>query len=321
MYPATTITRLPLVRGVSFVQASTWVVASLLAVSSIAGLAFGPHGWYDRESVVFPALLGQDAVALLMGVPLLAASAWLASRGSTRALLCWMGGLFYVAYFWYFYVIGIRFTPLLPVHIVLVSMGMYGALYLVFALDAADLKARFDARTPVRLVGGFLMATAIGFAALWMSTIVSTAAAGRELDAVTRFVIAIDGVVLLPLTFFGGLWLWRREPLGYALAGLLLVKIVATFLTLVVTSFASAGAGLSGNPVEATTYTAGLVVAAILLVTYLRHVHDEAGLLRDVARPESARRADRLSPAMLEVFSLAGGRTQSARQAATRARH
>jgi hypothetical protein len=321
MYPATTITRLPLARGVSFVQSSTWIVASLLAVSSIAGLAFGPHGWYDRDAALFPALLSQDAVALLMGVPLLAVSAWLASRGSTRAFVCWMGGLFYVAYFWYFYVVGIRFTPLLPIHIVLVSMGMYGVLYLFFALDAADLKARFDASTPVRLVGAFLMATALGFAALWMTTIVSAAAAGRELDGVTRVVIAIDGVVLLPLTFFGGLWLWRREPLGYALGGLLLVKIVATFLTLVVTTLVAARAGLSAAPVETIAYTVGLVVAAVLLVTYLRHLHDDAGLLRDLDRPDPSRRIDRLSPTILEVFSLARGQeTQAGRQAAARAR-
>ena len=34
----------------------------------------------------------------------------------------------------------------------------------------------------------------------------------------TRLVVAVDGVVLLPLMFFGGVWLWRRQALGYVLA-------------------------------------------------------------------------------------------------------
>jgi hypothetical protein len=322
MSTATTPPRLPVVRSVSFVQSSTWIVAALLAVSSVAGLIYGRLGWYDAGATMFPALIGQDAVALLLGLPLLVGSAALARRGSTRGLLCWMGALFYVAYFWYFYVVGIRFTPLLPVYIVLVSMGMYGALYLFFSLDLNDVRAHFDARTPTRLIGGFLMAVAVAFGGLWLMLIGASVVAGSELDSVTRLVVAIDGVVLLPLTFFGGYWLWRLQPLGFALAGLLLVKIVATFLTLVVTTAFSLRWGQAVDGLQTAAYTAGLIVGVVLLVVYLRHVHDDS---RDIVTPLWPDSTNALAPRggrMLDVFSLVAGssRTQAGRQAAARAR-
>jgi hypothetical protein len=207
-------------------------------------------------------------VALLFGVPLLAGSAMLARRGSVRALMAWIGALFYVAYFWYFYVVGIRFGVLFVVHIALVSMSMYGALHLFVALDLARLVASLRPDAQHRLVGGFLMATALAFAGLWASVIASRLVAGHPLDEVSRQVIAIDGVVLLPLMFFGGLWLWRREPLGIALAGMLLVKIAATFLTLVATTLVAWRWGRSLDPIQTTMYGAGLLFTLLLIGRY-----------------------------------------------------
>ena len=265
---------LPLTRPTAFATVLTWWVAALLTISSAAGLVFGPRGLYDTSEPTFPALIGQDAVALVFGLPLLIGSAILARRGSVRGLIAWMGALFYVAYFWYFYVIGIRFSSLFIVHIALVSMSMYGALYLFFALDLTKLMAHVDRPVPTRLIGGFLMATALAFSALWLGLVVSRLFQGAELDLVTRYVIAIDGVVLLPVTFFGGLWLWRGQPVGFALAGVLLVKVLATFLTLVATTIVSVRQGHTASLIETSMYVAGLLTAVVLTVRYLRVVAD-----------------------------------------------
>jgi hypothetical protein len=259
---------LPVARPIAFATTLTWAVAALLAISSAAGLAFGPSGLYDAGASTFPALIGQDIVALLFGVPLLVGSALLAKRGSVRALMAWMGALFYVAYFWYFYVVGIKFGVLFVVHIALVSMSMYGALHLLFALDLGRLMAGIRPGAPNRLVGGFLMTTALAFAALWAGVIADRVVTGQPLDDVSRQVIAIDGVVLLPLMFFAGVWLWRREPLGFALAGMLLVKVAATFLTLVATTVVAWRWGQPADPVQTTMYVAGLLVAALMIGRY-----------------------------------------------------
>jgi hypothetical protein len=261
---------LPLRQDATFAFRMTWAVAALLVMSSAAGLVFGRSTLYDDDPML-PALLGQDAVGLVVGAPLLVVSAWRARRGSTRGLLCWMGALFYVAYFWYFYVVDVRFNALFPIYIAMVSMSVFGVLFLLFALDLDALRGRFGPRMPVRLTAGFLIATAVFFACLWLALMAWHLSAGTQLDSVSRYVIAIDGVVLLPLAFFGGLWLWQRRPLGFALAGLLLVKVAATFLTLVATTLVSL-ASLPPDPVQTSAYVVGFVAASLLLVSCLRAV-------------------------------------------------
>jgi hypothetical protein len=268
---------LPLNADVRFVFALTQVIGLLLVLSSVAGLLYGWRGWYDSAAGTLPALLGQDAVTLAIAVPFLLESARRARRGSTRGLLCWMGALFYVAYFYFFYVVGIRFNVLFPVYIALVSMSMYGVLALLFALDLRELKARFNTHTPVRVIGGFLIVSASLFAGMWLVRIVRALASRVELDQVSRLVIAIDGVVLLPLTFVGGVWLWRREPIGYALAGLLLVKLGATFLTLVATSAVAWLWGQALDVAETLAYATGMVCALALEGPYLRSVKARKG--------------------------------------------
>ena len=263
-------TTLPLRYGTGFARHLTWAVAALLALSSASGLLYGASELYDVD-VILPALIAQDTIGLIVGVPLLLVCAWLARRGSTRALLCWMGALFYVAYFWYFYVIGIRVTWLFPVYIAMVSMSLFGVLYLFFALDLDALKRRFSARMRVRLTSAFLIGTAVFFALLWLGVTVSHVTAGTELDPVSQYVIAIDGVVLLPLAFFGGLWLWRHHPLGFALAGLLLMKVSVTFLTLVAATVMSLTT-MPPDPVQTAAYSIGFVAASVLLLSCLKSI-------------------------------------------------
>jgi hypothetical protein len=262
-------------RDLRFPSALTRLAAALLLVSAAAGLALGARTLYASEPMR-PALIAQDVVALVFGLPLLVISAWSARRGSLRGLLCWIGALFYLAYFWFFHVVGVQFGPLLPVHIALVSIGMYGALYLFVGLNPDAVKARFSLGLKARGIAIFLMGTAAAFAVAWLVLIVSRARSGEGLDTVTRLVVAVDGVVLLPLMFFGGLWLWRQEPLGYALAAMLLVKSVATFLTLAVTSLVAWTSGGELVILELTTYGAGLIVASLLLFNCLSSLEDRA---------------------------------------------
>src|SRR5688500_16073562 len=115
-------------RDLRFPSALTRLAAALLLVSAAAGVALGARTLYASEPMRV-ALIAQDGVAIVFGLPLLVISAWSARRGSLRGLLCWIGALFYLAYFWFFHVAGVQFGPLLPAHIVIVSIGMFGALY------------------------------------------------------------------------------------------------------------------------------------------------------------------------------------------------
>lgn len=93
-------------------------------------------------------------------------------------------------------------------------------------------KARFGARTPTRLIGGFFVVVTLLFASMWGGMVLSSGAADTQPDEVLRSVVIIDLAVMLPLLFFGVLRLWRRTAGGYVLGGLLLTKLTATGFTM-----------------------------------------------------------------------------------------
>ena len=149
---------LPANRSLTLAYTLSGVAAILLFVTSVAGLVFGQRGFYRPDPATMPALLGQDALSLIVGLPLLLGSMILARRGSLGGLLLWMGALFYNAYSYAFYPLSPEFNALYLAYIAIVSASLYGLVYLLMSVNAEAIKSRFSARTPVRLIGGFMMA-------------------------------------------------------------------------------------------------------------------------------------------------------------------
>ena len=254
--------------------ASSGLLAILLLVSSIVGLLYGSRGFYDSYPASLAGLVGQDGITLVLGIPLLITSAWLARRGSTGALLVWAGALFYFAYSYYFYVVG-GFNALFLVYIAIVSASLYGLLSLLFAIDAESLKARFGPGTPARVAGGLFVGISLLFALMWGGMSISSAVAGIRPDEVLRSVVIIDCTVLLPLLFFGGMRLWRGDAWGYVLGGLLLTKLAATGFTLAFNTALGAlwARKIGGFDAFLFVVFAVMAIAALpLLVDYLRSV-------------------------------------------------
>ena len=222
---------MPLKNRLILAYALSGLLCVLLLISSVVGLLYGSRDFYDSYPAALAGLVGQDAVTLVLGIPLLIISVWLTGRGSTSGLLVWSGALFYFVYSYYFYVIG-GFNALFLVYIAIVSTSLYGLLTLLFAIDSEELRSCFGSRTPARLVGGFFICIALLFALMWGGMVVSSAVAGTRPDGVLRSVVIIDCTVLLPLLFFGGVRLWLREAWGYVLGGLLLTKLAMTGFTL-----------------------------------------------------------------------------------------
>jgi hypothetical protein len=270
---------MPLKNRLTSAYALSGLLCVLLLISSVVGLLYGSRGLYDSYPAALAGLVGQDGVTLVLGIPLLTISVWLTGRGSTGGLLVWSGALFYFAYSYYFYVIG-GFNALFLVYVAIVSTSLYGLLTLLFAIDPEELRGRFDPRTPARPVGGFFVCIALLFALMWGGMVVSSAAAGTRPDEVLRSVVIIDCTVLLPLLFFGGVSLWRRESWGYVLGGLLLTKLAMTGFTLAFNTVLGAlwAGHIGGFDVFLFVVFALMAAGALpLLVIYLRSVQGSGG--------------------------------------------
>ncbi|TAK29638.1 MAG: hypothetical protein EPO40_09455 [Myxococcaceae bacterium] len=254
-------------KGLELPAALSASVSLLLLVSFVAGLRLDPSRLYGP--------VGQDAINLFVGLPLLAYSIRLARRSSLAGLLLWMGTLLHLAYSHAFYVLGTRATALLPVHAAVVAISMYALIDLLFEVDADAVKNAFGARAPSRLVGGFLAAAALMHLSWWSADLASAITAGP----VSRLVEVLEPVLVMVALLGSGVLLWRRRPWGFVLAGLLLPKAALLGFTRVATAAMAALDGVAINPVQPLAFLLFGTVTLGLTARYLRSIERPAASL------------------------------------------
>lgn len=228
----------------------------------------------DNPNFVAQAL-GQDVVTLAVALPVLVVGAVLAGRGSERARLIWLGALVYLVYTYVIYALVVLFNPLFLVYVALLGCSLYALIWGLATTDFAGIKTRFTRKTPTRAVSIFFAAMATLFYFTWLSEVVPALLAGEVPRSVTangtptNAVHVLDMAWILPAIALTAFDLWRRKPLGYALAGVLL-----TFLTLLAAAIMSMMVymNLYGQPVALGMAVVFGVVSAIslgMLVWYL----------------------------------------------------
>jgi hypothetical protein len=212
--------------------------AFLVVLASLGGILFYDV-LYEPDPITLPQLIAQDYVTLLLGVPILTAGIILTNRHSTRGWLLLTGGLAYIIYGYFFYVIGVRFNVLFLLYIAIFGSALYALIVLTTNTDIDLLKSQMQVKTRTRLTGGFLIASGLLFVFMWSGRVLASLSSGTILDPVTRQVIVIDMAVLLPALILTGTLLWRKNRWGFALTGLLLVKVATLCFVLVVSSIFS----------------------------------------------------------------------------------
>ncbi|MDH5459115.1 MAG: hypothetical protein OEY26_10400, partial [Nitrospinota bacterium] len=121
--------RLPITRDLTLAYMLSLIIALVMTVASVIGFLY--------RTVIYPTdelLLNRvptDGVNLVVGLPILLGSMWLARRGKLIGLLCWPGALFYVLYIYVPYVIGVPFNALFLPYIALVTLSAYTLIGLV----------------------------------------------------------------------------------------------------------------------------------------------------------------------------------------------
>ena len=239
------------------------LIAVVMTAVSLAGLVYWDRVYPGIEAKMLPLFVGQDALNLVVGLPVLLGSLVLARRGSLIGLLLWPGALFYVAYDYGYYVLGAPYTVFFLPYIGLVTLSMYAAIAVVVGIDGNAVRERFSGVVPVRLVGGFLTVVALLFTALWTALNLSASTGSSSIDPVLRVVTIMDLSVQLPALLLGGILLWRRAPIGYVVtAGLLLQA--ATYLA-GLSAITLLQEALLGTPIDPVAVFPGFVIGAVSL--------------------------------------------------------
>lgn len=249
-------------------QAVTTVAVLLLSItSSLLGL-FRP-GHYTDLAALLPRLYAQDAVVLVIAVPVLAAGLWTAWRGSTIGTVVWLGALAFMTYIWASYALTTTFNAFYLGYIALFSLSTFTLVGGILSLDADALHRDLQGRVRHRVYSGFLGLAAAGLATLWLSELVSATLTGATPAAIEAFGVqaaatyVIDLGLVVPSLAVTAAWLWQQRPWGYALTAVLLTftAVLAPAITAITVVDVQAGVPMS-LPVIAASIVPPLIGAA-----------------------------------------------------------
>jgi hypothetical protein len=222
-------------------------------------------GLYANESVSGAAqAIGQDVVTLIVGIPLLLVAIFLAARGSLRGKLLRAGVLWYFTYTYVLMAFGAAYNPLFLLYVALYSASLFAFILSLLAIDVKQLALQMSPHFALRTIAWLVIGVGSVLALLWLGRIVpalvsSTTPAGLESYS-TLFVQAGDLGLVVPLAVLTGVLLLTRHPVGYLLAGVVLVKGATLGLALMAMSISMVVAGVAISPVEAAFFMAVAVI-------------------------------------------------------------
>ena len=256
---------------------ATRLTIALLVVVALAGAAtlVAPSLLRDPPGYAGNAI-GTWAVALLVALPVVAVAMRSVARGSVAARIVWLGGVGYLLYQAILSSFSLQFNPLFLLYVASLSLGVWAFVAVLATIAAGEVAACVPRRFPARFVGGYLIATAVAFAALWLADVLPAMTSGsRPLSLQgttlpTNPVQVIDFAFTLPASFVAGIWLWRRRPWGYLLGGTMLVLLLIESVSIAVDQYAGHRADPTQPAGTVALFVVLTAVGAVPTVTFLR---------------------------------------------------
>jgi hypothetical protein len=221
---------LPISGNLALAYAVSLVIALLMAAASTAGCLYGADVYPTDE--LLQSFMPNDVVNLLIGVPILLGSMWLARRGQLIGLLFWPGALLYVLYNYLAYVFAMPVGVQFMVSLTLATLSTYAIIGLVASIDATAVRQRLVGAVPERPAGSVLVGLGTLFCLRAIGVLVG-ALVNQTPIGTTELAVLISDFVTSPASIIGGVLLWRRKPLGYVAGMGLLFQTSMLFVGLI----------------------------------------------------------------------------------------
>jgi hypothetical protein len=251
-------------------------------VTSLRGeeVLINGHGLYRYDPVSMAAQgIAQDAVTLALGIPLLFVSLYLYRQGRLRGQLLLTGTLAYFLYTYTSLSFGVAFNPLFLVYVALFSLSLFAFIIAMLSVDLHILPSHFTEKLPRRAIAIFMFGGGAFLSLAWLGRIAPGLVGGVPVGLMTNttlFIQVMDLGVIVPLMVLSGVLLLRRQPLGYLLSSVALIK----FMTMGVALMAMiAGQLLAGEVVPVIEATIFVIMAAadfIMAFLLMRHLREVA---------------------------------------------
>lgn len=222
---------LPIRRDLALAYSISFIIAILMAAASVAGLL--------HRTVVYPTdellrtFVSNDVVNLLIGLPILLGSMWLAWRGKLIGLLFWPGALFFVLYNYIVYVFAMPLNVAFLLHLALVTLSVYVLIDLVASIDGKVVQQQLAGAVPERLAGGVLAGLGLLFFLRVVGVLVNALTSQTPIVE-TELALHTADFSTAPAWVICGVLLWRRKEFGYVTGLGLLFQASMLFIGLII---------------------------------------------------------------------------------------
>ena len=257
------------------------IVLSLCAALAAFAASSASLVWPDvlrGPAAMNGSLQGTALVMLVVTLPVLIGSMWLVERGSTIALLGWLGAVSSIAYQGIMFAYATPFNAFFFLYVAMLALGMWSMVVVAIRTPVARLALAIGTRAPVRLVAGWLLLNMAAFLLLWLRATVPAVFSSEppEFLAGTGMITGVGQVLdlgfTLPIMVVAAVLLLQRRAIGYALSGVLLVMLSIETLSIGVDQWFGATLDPSSSvvsmalvPVFAVMTVLGIGVLGLLL--------------------------------------------------------
>jgi hypothetical protein len=247
------------------------IVAVILAVTGNI-IALTVDRIYAGLTVAFLSqALAQDIANLVIVAPAWVITALLASRGSLRAYLLFLGVLAFTVYNYVIYAFSIPFGPLFLLWVAVFGFSLHALIYGVTTVNHERTQSCFTNQRVITVVAWFLILTAALFSLLWLSEDVPALFSGRAPQSLIEMALPTNPVHILDLGFFLptavaiGVLLLKRKPIAYTVAAPFILFFLLTGIPILLTPVVQAARGqVAGWDVVVPIGTLTLLSAGLL---------------------------------------------------------
>ncbi|MBL8079892.1 MAG: hypothetical protein JNM55_18130 [Anaerolineales bacterium] len=237
------------------------------------------HGLYRYDTINSASQeLGQDVVTLIIGIPLLVTGIILTRKGILRGQLLLAGALGYFLYTYAAMSFLTAFNPLFLVYVALFSLGLFGFILMMSSLDVDEITSHILDGFPRRSIASYFIIVAVFLTLAWLGLVAFPSLtwsppAGLE-SAITMVIQALDLGIIVPTSLITATLLLKRQPWGYALAAVILLKILTMGTALIAMIISQKLAGVAVDPLISVIFIIISMTGIILGIVTLKNIRD-----------------------------------------------
>jgi hypothetical protein len=237
------------------------------------------HGLYRFDTVNSASQeVAQDVVTLLIGIPLLFTGILLSHKGTMRGHLLLTGALGYFLYTYGAMCFLTAFNPLFLVYVALFSMSLFGFILSMMSLDVDEVTRHILSGFPRRGIAVYFIIVASFLTLAWLGltavpSLTWSPPNGLE-SAITMVIQALDLGVIVPTSLITATLLLKKQPWGYALASVMLLKILTMGTALIAMIVNQLLEGVQIDPVTSVIFVLISLAGISLGIVTLRNIKD-----------------------------------------------